>query len=77
VGLGPDFDEFVNSYGTALLRAAFLLTGDHGHAEDNSLRWRGNRFSCHRVRPSRLATTCSSPPTEVTQPSTRPRLVRS
>jgi RNA polymerase sigma-70 factor (sigma-E family) len=34
MGLGPDFDEFVNAYGTSLVRAAFLLTGDHGHSED-------------------------------------------
>jgi RNA polymerase sigma-70 factor (sigma-E family) len=55
VGLGPDFDEFVNSYGTALLRAAFLLTGDHGHAEDLvqttflrvARRWRAVRQSPH------------------------------
>jgi RNA polymerase sigma-70 factor (sigma-E family) len=32
--LGPDFDDFVRSHGTPLLRAAYLLTGDHGHAED-------------------------------------------
>jgi RNA polymerase sigma-70 factor (sigma-E family) len=33
-GLGPDFDEFVRESSTSLLRTAFLLTGDHGHAED-------------------------------------------
>jgi RNA polymerase sigma-70 factor (sigma-E family) len=55
MGLGPDFDEFVNSYGTALLRAAFLLTGHHGDAEDLvqttlmrvALRWRAVRQSPH------------------------------
>jgi RNA polymerase sigma-70 factor (sigma-E family) len=55
MGLGPDFDEFVNSYGTALLRAAYLLTGDHGHAEDLvqttlmrvARRWRAVRQSPH------------------------------
>jgi RNA polymerase sigma-70 factor (sigma-E family) len=29
-----DFEAFASSYGTSLLRAAVLLTGDHGHAED-------------------------------------------
>ncbi|HEY7047691.1 MAG TPA: SigE family RNA polymerase sigma factor [Jatrophihabitantaceae bacterium] len=33
-GLGPDFDDFVRSASTSLLRLAYLLTGDHGHAED-------------------------------------------
>jgi RNA polymerase sigma-70 factor (sigma-E family) len=33
-GLGPDFDDFVRESSTSLLRTAFLLTGDHGHAED-------------------------------------------
>ena len=55
MGLGPDFDEFVESYGTALLRAAFLLTGDHGHAEDLvqttlvrvARRWRAVNHSPH------------------------------
>ena len=28
------FDDFVASRSTALLRTAFLLTGDHHHAED-------------------------------------------
>lgn len=32
--LGADFDSFVRSHGTPLLRAAYVLTGDHGHAED-------------------------------------------
>ena len=32
--LGADFDSFVRSNGTPLLRAAYVLTGDHGHAED-------------------------------------------
>ena len=32
--LGPDFDEFVHLQSTSLLRTAYLLTGDHGHAED-------------------------------------------
>ncbi len=32
--LGADFDSFVRSHGTSLLRAAYVLTGDHGHAED-------------------------------------------
>jgi RNA polymerase sigma-70 factor (sigma-E family) len=31
---GVDFDDFVRSHGTSLVRAAFLLTGDYGHAED-------------------------------------------
>ena len=33
-GLGPEFDEFVRTSSTSLLRTAYLLTGDHGHAED-------------------------------------------
>lgn len=33
-GLGPDFDDFVRDASTSLLRTAYLLTGDHGHAED-------------------------------------------
>ena len=33
-GLGPDFDDFVRLSSTSLLRTAYLLTGDHGHAED-------------------------------------------
>lgn len=33
-GLGPDFDDFARESSTALLRTAYLLTGDHGHAED-------------------------------------------
>ena len=33
-GPGPDFDDFVRGSTTSLLRTAFLLTGDHGHAED-------------------------------------------
>jgi RNA polymerase sigma-70 factor (sigma-E family) len=32
--LGADFDGFVRSHGTPLLRAAYVLTDDHGHAED-------------------------------------------
>lgn len=32
--LGADFDRFVRSQGTPLVRAAYILTGDHGHAED-------------------------------------------
>lgn len=32
--LGPDFDEFVAEYSGRLLRTAFLLCGDRGHAED-------------------------------------------
>jgi RNA polymerase sigma-70 factor (sigma-E family) len=55
MALGPDFDEFVNSYATALLRAAFLLTGDRGHAEDLvqttlvrvARRWRAVKRSPH------------------------------
>lgn len=31
---GGEFDDFVRSHGTPLLRAAYLLTGDRGHAED-------------------------------------------
>jgi RNA polymerase sigma-70 factor (sigma-E family) len=30
----PSFEAFVESRSTALLRSAYLLTGDHGHAED-------------------------------------------
>jgi RNA polymerase sigma-70 factor (sigma-E family) len=30
----PEFDEFVSAHGTSLLRAAYLLVGDRGHAED-------------------------------------------
>jgi RNA polymerase sigma-70 factor (sigma-E family) len=33
-GLGPDFDEFVRESSQSLLRTAYLLTGDRGHAED-------------------------------------------
>lgn len=29
-----DFTEFVRTRSTALLRTAYLLTGDRGHAED-------------------------------------------
>jgi len=34
VGETAGFDDFVASRSTALLRTAFLLTGDHQHAED-------------------------------------------
>jgi RNA polymerase sigma-70 factor (sigma-E family) len=30
----PEFDAFVAAHSTALLRSAYLLTGDRGHAED-------------------------------------------
>lgn len=30
----PSFEAFVECRSTALLRSAYLLTGDHGHAED-------------------------------------------
>lgn len=30
----PGFDNFVAAHSTALLRTAYLLTGDRGHAED-------------------------------------------
>ena len=33
-GLGSDFDEFVRDSSPGLLRTAYLLTGDRGHAED-------------------------------------------
>jgi len=33
-GLGNDFDEFVRVSSPGLLRTAYLLTGDRGHAED-------------------------------------------
>jgi len=50
-GLGPEFDDFVRTASTPLLRLAYLLTGDHGHAEDlvqtallrTARRWRGAR----------------------------------
>jgi RNA polymerase sigma-70 factor (sigma-E family) len=32
--LGSDFDEFVRASSPGLLRTAYLLTGDRGHAED-------------------------------------------
>lgn len=32
--LGPEFDAFVRERSTALLRTAYLLVGDRGHAED-------------------------------------------
>lgn len=32
--LGRDFDDFVTASSPSLLRTAYLLTGDHGHAED-------------------------------------------
>jgi RNA polymerase sigma-70 factor (sigma-E family) len=49
--LGPDFDDFVRDASTSLLRTAYLLTGDHGHAEDllqtallrTARRWRSAR----------------------------------
>jgi hypothetical protein len=31
--LGSDFDEFVRDSSPGLLRTAYLLTGDRGHAE--------------------------------------------
>jgi RNA polymerase sigma-70 factor (sigma-E family) len=31
---GPEFDDFVRARSTALLRTAFALVGDYGHAED-------------------------------------------
>lgn len=34
VGPAPSFDAFVAAYGAALQRTAYLLTGDHGAAED-------------------------------------------
>jgi len=34
VRVDPSFEEFVNARSTALLRTAFLLSGDRGHAED-------------------------------------------
>ena len=50
-GLGPEFDDFVRSASAPLLRLAYLLTGDHGHAEDlvqtallrTARHWRGAR----------------------------------
>ena len=32
--VGRDFDDFVTASSPSLLRTAYLLTGDHGHAED-------------------------------------------
>jgi DNA-directed RNA polymerase specialized sigma24 family protein len=32
--LGSDFDQFVRDSSPGLLRTAYLLTGDRGHAED-------------------------------------------
>jgi RNA polymerase sigma-70 factor (sigma-E family) len=34
VRVDPSFDDFVAASSTALLRTAYLLTGDRGHAED-------------------------------------------
>src|SRR5258708_3293332 len=34
VRVDPSFEAFVDERSTALLRTAYLLTGDHGHAED-------------------------------------------
>jgi RNA polymerase sigma-70 factor (sigma-E family) len=34
VRVDPSFEAFVNARSTALLRTAYLLTGDRGHAED-------------------------------------------
>jgi len=34
VRVDASFDAFVEARSTALLRTAYLLTGDHGHAED-------------------------------------------
>jgi RNA polymerase sigma-70 factor (sigma-E family) len=33
-GLGSDFDQFVRDSSPGLVRTAYLLTGDRGHAED-------------------------------------------
>ncbi|TDV40137.1 SigE family RNA polymerase sigma factor [Actinophytocola oryzae] len=52
------FDEFVEDRSTALLRTAFLLTGDRGHAEDllqTSLLRTLQRWAKARVAPEAYA----------------------
>jgi RNA polymerase sigma-70 factor (sigma-E family) len=50
----PGFDDFVESRSTALLRTAYLLTGDRGHAEDllqTALLRTARRWSAAREHP--------------------------
>jgi RNA polymerase sigma-70 factor (sigma-E family) len=57
-GLGPDFDEFVRDSSTSLLRTAYLLTGDAGHAEDllqSALLRTARRWRSAQARPEAYA----------------------
>jgi RNA polymerase sigma-70 factor (sigma-E family) len=52
--LGPEFDEFVVSASDSLLRTAYLLCGDRGHAEDllqTALLRTARRWSTARENP--------------------------
>jgi RNA polymerase sigma-70 factor (sigma-E family) len=55
---GQEFDEFVRERSTALLRMAYALTGDHGHAEDllqTALLRTARRWSSARNAPEAYA----------------------
>ena len=57
-GLGPDFDDFVRDSSTSLLRTAYLLTGDRGHAEDllqTALLRTARRWRTARAQPEAYA----------------------
>jgi RNA polymerase sigma-70 factor (sigma-E family) len=57
-GLDADFDDFVRTSSTPLLRTAYLLTGDHGHAEDllqTALLRTARRWRSARVEPTAYA----------------------
>lgn len=52
--LGSEFDDFVTSASNSLLRTAYLLCGDRGHAEDllqTALLRIARRWSAARVNP--------------------------
>lgn len=52
--LGPEFDEFVTGASDSLLRTAYLLCGDRGHAEDllqTALLRTARRWSAARENP--------------------------
>jgi LytR cell envelope-related transcriptional attenuator len=64
--LGSDFDEFVRDFVAGLLRTAYLLTGDRGHAEDadraettntNTLRQLGFHIGTVHTAPTPVAST--------------------
>ena len=53
--LGPDFDDFVRVASPGLLRTAYLLCGDRGHAEDmvqTALLRTARRWSAARGQPT-------------------------